>query len=86
MDLRQSQGVMDMYFMDNRALFFSLCWKEAAESSSTIHRFRTHTNAERISFERMLNKRKRLPGSPDIDVKWLFSDSKVLRIVSSRGQ
>jgi hypothetical protein len=77
---------MDMYFMDNRALFFSLCWKEAAESSSTIHRFRTHTNAESSCFERMLDKRKRLPGSAGIDLKRPLTDSPVLRIVSSRGQ
>jgi hypothetical protein len=48
-----------MYFMDARTQFFSQYWKEAASSSLSIHRFRSHTKQEREFFERKLNKQPR---------------------------
>jgi hypothetical protein len=46
-----------MNFMDSRTLLFSHYWKEAADSSQNIHRFRTHSKEEFECFRRVLNRR-----------------------------
>jgi hypothetical protein len=46
-----------MNFMDAKTVFYLQNWKEAVDSSDKVHRFRTHTQKELRSFERMLNKR-----------------------------
>ncbi|MCG8489102.1 MAG: hypothetical protein MI756_16645 [Chromatiales bacterium] len=49
-----------MQFMDAKAMFFSQSWEDAARSSLRKHRFRTHTDQERESFERKYGKGKSL--------------------------
>jgi hypothetical protein len=42
--------------MDARAIFFSQNWEDAARCSGVKHRFRTHTEQERESFEQKYGK------------------------------
>jgi hypothetical protein len=46
-----------MSLMDARALFYTGYWRQAADNSQSIHRFRSHTKEELLSFRRLLNKR-----------------------------
>jgi hypothetical protein len=45
-----------MQFMDAKTMFFSQNWEDAATSSLSKHRFRTHTKKELESFEAKYGK------------------------------
>jgi hypothetical protein len=45
-----------MQFMDAKAMFFAQNWEDATRCSRIKHRFRTHTEQERESFEQKYGK------------------------------